>query len=71
MFSLLDKYKVNIFNIPFIKIIKDKIWYLVITSSYQRKLYGKEKILEEIEKMRKEKLSLWMKRRKMKQMIMK
>ena len=71
MFSLLDKYKVNIFNIPFLKKIKDRIWYLAITSPYQRKLEGKEKILEEIEKMRKEKMSLWKKRRKLKKMILK
>jgi hypothetical protein len=67
MFTLLKK--INLLNIPFIKKMKDKLWHLVITSPYQRQIEGKEYIINKIEEMRKEKISLWKKRKQVITMV--
>ena len=66
MYFLLKKYRVNILNIPLLKKLKNELWYLMITTKYQRQLDGKENLINEIEKMRKDKLSLWEQKKKMK-----
>ena len=66
MYFLPKKYRVNILNIPLLKKLKNELWYLMITTKYQRQLDGKENLINEIEKMRKDKLSLWKQKKKMK-----
>ena len=55
-----DKFKkINLLMIPPFKKWKNKLWHFMTTSPYQRQLEDKEEIINELEQMRKEKISLW------------
>jgi len=49
----------NLLALPIIAKLKNKLWHFMTTSKLQRQLEGKDKIIDELDKMSDEKIKKW------------